>query len=196
MISNATFWLDRYHIDGLQSVDAVASMLYLDYGRNAGEWIPNAHGGKENLDAIEFLRTFNQAVYREHPGVQTIAEESTAWPLVSRPVYVGGLGFVLKCDMGWMHDTLAYLATDPIHRRYQHNKLTFRGVYAFSENYVLPLSHDEVVYGKRSLLEKMPVAMIGKNSRRSGCCTPIRGAARQEAAVHGGRVRAAPRMEP
>jgi 1,4-alpha-glucan branching enzyme len=155
LISNATFWLDRYHIDALR-VDAVASMLYLDYGRKPGEWIPNAHGGKENLPAIDFLRTFNLAVYRHHPDVQTIAEESTSWPMVSRPTYTGGLGFGMKWDMGWMHDTLSYFAVDPIHRRYQHNKLTFRGVYAFSENFVLPLSHDEVVYGKRSLLQKMP----------------------------------------
>jgi 1,4-alpha-glucan branching enzyme len=134
----------------------VASMLYLDYGRKEGEWIPNIHGGKENLGAIEFLRTFNLAVYREHPDVQTIAEESTSWPMVSRPTYVGGLGFGLKWDMGWMHDTLAYFAVNPLYRRYHHNKLTFRGLYAFSENFVLPLSHDEVVYGKGSLLGKMP----------------------------------------
>jgi 1,4-alpha-glucan branching enzyme len=155
LISNAIFWLDRYHIDGLR-VDAVASMLYLDYGRKEGEWIPNRYGGKENLGAIDFLRTFNLAVYREHPDVQTIAEESTSWPMVSRPTYVGGLGFGLKWDMGWMHDTLAYFEVNPLYRRYHHNKLTFRGLYAFSENFVLPLSHDEVVYGKRSLLEKMP----------------------------------------
>ncbi len=154
LISNANFWLDRYHIDGLR-VDAVASMLYLDYGRKAGEWIPNRYGGNENLEAIDLLRTFNLAVYREHPDTQTIAEESTSWPSVSRPTYTGGLGFGLKWDMGWMHDALAYFAGDPIGRRYHHHQLTFRSMYFWSENYVLPLSHDEVVHGKRSLLQKM-----------------------------------------
>ena len=154
LISNASFWLDRYHIDGLR-VDAVASMLYLDYGRKGGEWIPNQYGGNENIDAIEFLRLFNQGMYREHPDTQTIAEESTSWPSVSRPTYTGGLGFGMKWDMGWMHDTLSYFNEDPIGRRYHHHKLTFRSMYFWSENYVLPLSHDEVVHGKGSLIGKM-----------------------------------------
>jgi len=155
LISSAFFWLDRYHADGLR-LDAVASMLYLDYSRKQGEWIPNRYGGRENIEAMDFLRQLNSAIYASFPDVQTFAEESTAWPMVSRPVYVGGLGFGLKWDMGWMHDTLQYLRRDPIHRRHHHNELTFRMVYAFMENFVLPLSHDEVVHGKGSLIGQMP----------------------------------------
>ncbi|MCC6809906.1 MAG: 1,4-alpha-glucan branching protein GlgB [Deltaproteobacteria bacterium] len=154
LISSALFWLDRYHIDGLR-VDAVASMLYRDYSRKHGEWVPNKYGGRENLEAIDFMRTLNHEVYTRFPGVQTYAEESTAWPMVSRPTYVGGLGFGYKWDMGWMHDILRYFQRDPIHRSHHHNELTFRQLYAYGENFVCSLSHDEVVHGKGSLLAKM-----------------------------------------
>ncbi len=155
LLSSACFWLDRFHADGLR-VDAVASMLYRDYSRKEGEWTPNIHGGREHLEAISFLRVLNDTVHTSFPGALCIAEESTAWPMVSRPTSVGGLGFAMKWDMGWMHDTLKYFSHDPIHRAYHHRQITFRGLYAFSERFVLALSHDEVVHGKRSLLERMP----------------------------------------
>jgi 1,4-alpha-glucan branching enzyme len=155
LIGNALFWLDKYHIDGLR-VDAVASMLYLDYSRKPGQWVPNVYGGRENLDAIHFLKRFNEVCYEQFPGIITIAEESTAWPGVTRPTYLGGLGFGFKWNMGWMHDFLDYMSIDPIYRRYHHGNITFSLLYAFTENFILVLSHDEIVYGKRSLLSKMP----------------------------------------
>ena len=179
-----------YHADALR-VDGVASMLYLDYSRKAGEWTPNERGGREDLDAVGFLQQLNAGIYADHPDVQVIAEESTAWPGVSRPVHAGGLGFGLKWDMGWMHDTLGYLARDPVHRRYHHGELTFRALYAFDEHFVLPLSHDEVVHGKGSLLDQDAGRRLADARQPAAPLRlPVR-AAGQEAALHGGRARPA-----
>ncbi|MEK7267259.1 MAG: 1,4-alpha-glucan branching protein GlgB, partial [Nitrospirota bacterium] len=161
LISSALFWLEKYHIDGLR-VDAVASMIYLDYSKKEGEWVPNVFGGRENLEAIDFLKRFNEIVHRQHPGILTIAEESTAWTGVSRPTHLGGLGFSLKWNMGWMHDILEYFSKDPVYRKHHHGNLTFSLLYAFTENFMLVLSHDEVVHGKSSMLGKMPGDMWQK----------------------------------
>ena len=188
LIANALYWLDRFHIDGLR-VDAVASMLYLDYSRKPGEWSPNSDGSNDNRDAVAFLQRFNELVYALYPGVVTIAEESTAWAGVSRPTYAGGLGFGFKWNMGWMNDTLRYMSHDPVHRKWHHDKLTFGLLYAFSENFVLPLSHDEVVHGKGSLLDKMPGDEWQKLRECSRLLRLHVGASRQEAFVHGPGVR-------
>ena len=184
LLNNALFWLERYHVDGLR-VDAVASMLYLDYSRKEGEWIPNEHGGRENLEAIAFLQRVNHEAYGQNPGIVTIAEESTAFPGVSQPTTAGGLGFGFKWNMGFMHDTLAYLKREPIHRKHHHNDLTFGLLYAFSENFVLPLSHDEVVHGKGSLLNKMAGDDWQKFADTARLLRLHVGLSGQEAAVHG-----------
>ena len=193
--SNALFWLDRYHIDGLR-VDAVASMLYLDYSREPGEWVPNIHGGRENFEAVSFLREMNTNAYGGFPGTITVAEESTAWPQVSRPVSSGGLGFGYKWNMGWMHDTLSYISREPVHRAYHHNELTFGLIYAFTENFILPLSHDEVVHGKGSLLGKMPGDRWQKFANLRAYFAFMWTHPGKKLLVHGRRVWPGARMEP
>ena len=188
LVANALYWFEEFHLDGLR-VDAVASMLYLDYSRNEGEWVPNVHGGRENLEAVQLLQELNATVYKHHPDVMMIAEESTAWPGVSRPTDGGGLGFGFKWNMGWMHDTLSYLGHEPIHRSYHHGEMTFSIDYAFSENFVLPLSHDEVVHGKGSLWGRMPGDAWNKAAGVRGLLGVHVGTPGQADAVHGRRVR-------
>ena len=195
LLANALFWLHEYHVDGLR-VDAVASMLYLDYSRNQGEWIPNRYGGRENLEAIDFIRQLNTLTHGESPGSMMIAEESTAWPSVSRPAYLGGLGFTYKWNMGWMNDILEYVKKDPVHRRYDHTHLTFSLLYAFTENFILPFSHDEVVHGKRSMFGKIPGDDWQKAATLRALVRLHVRAPREEADVHGGGVRSGPRVEP
>ena len=195
LLANALYWLESFHADGLR-VDAVASMIYLDYSRPVGEWVPNRFGGRENLDAIDFLRELNSVTHEHVPGAVVVAEESTAFPAVSRPTWVGGLGFTLKWNMGWMHDILAYVSRDPIHRRWEHRHLTFSMLYAWNENFVLPFSHDEVVHGKRSLIDKIPGSAAGESGDAPHAVRVHVRPSRQEAAVHGRRVRPVARVEP
>ena len=194
LVANALFWCERFHIDGLR-VDAVASMLYLDYSRKEGEWIPNQFGGRENLEAIEFLKKFNHITHTEFPGVMTIAEESTAWPQVTRPPYIGGLGFSFKWNMGWMHDTLGYFKREPVHRKYHQNDLTFAMLYHHNENFVLPLSHDEVVHGKGSLITRMPGDDWQKFANLRALLGVSMAVPRQKTVVHGRRNWPARRVE-